>query len=734
MNGQQSARWPDGTGTPGIVDYTRSMYTDYFPDGLESAARDLNGQRELFAYDQDGNQTLAIEAAGIEQASQSPIWIDRTYNDFDTLTKTRVPEPGVSGRYLATLYTYDSDGNQTSEAINQEEDANGTVTTPAQTITDSYDLTDVLTSQTDDQGTPGSTSDDTELDYTYTPDDELSSSTLLDASGTQDEETDYGYYADGELASQSSEGAQGQTLQTDSVSYLSPSGVYMNGNQVSENYSQHGPSQTVSGTASWGYNADGELTSENPGTAQDAASYALDATGDITSQQSASGTTTDTYANEQLTSQTTSGTTTRYLYDAFGNVNCAVTSSWTLGTCPAPGDTHLIELYTYDYKNRETSDVIYNSSGVVTDSAAYVYDALDRIVIKSEYHSGSWTTICTVYEGDSTTVASEKVYPYASPTGNPSDLKTYAYDGSGNIVSLTDQSGGNANRYSLVANPQNSVSLLLDASGNVKQSYGYSAYGQANGTLTQLGTLSSTLDPYRFQEKRLDPAFNSYDMGARRYSLTTDRWQQQDMYYDASQDLGLAGDPTTSDKYEFLGGNPVNYVEADGHKEVCKTNFAYFARMFYYDHIWDTDGPEKMAWIKFGRSCTWCWNQNTVTRIKVQDWIEPHNGFTAPDEFESFEVKYIILSGPNSTYTYPQTPWYVNGKKMGEGKDRISINGNLGKIVEIEHSGNVEERQITKMTTVTHEEDNFFHIDLVSKGTAGGKWAVGPSPITHYTG
>ena len=563
--GWQSARWPDGTGTPGIIDYTRSMYTDYFPDGLESAARDLNGQRELFAYDQDGNQTLAIEAAGIEQASQSPIWIDRTYDDFDTLTKTRVPEPGVSGRYLATLYTYDSDGNQTSEAINQEEDASGNETTPARLITDSYDLTDVLTSQTDDQGTPGDSSDDTELTDTYTPDDELSSSTLLDANGTQDEETDYGYYADGELASQSSQGAQGQTLQTDSVSYVSPSGVYMNGNQVSENYSQHGPSQTVSGTASWGYNADGQLTSENPGTAQGAASYALDATGDITSQQSASGTTTDTYANEQLTSQTTSGTTTRYLYDAFGNVNCAVTSSWTLGTCPAPGDTHLVELYTYDYKNRETSDVIYNSSGVVTDSVTYTYDALDRIVIKTEYHSGSWTTTCTVYEGDSTTVASEKVYPYASPTGNPSDLKTYAYDGSGNIVSLTDRSGGNANRYSLVANPQNSVSLLLDASGNVKQSYGYSAYGQANSALTQLGTLSSTLDPYRFQEKRLDPAFNSYDMGARRYSLTTDRWQQQDMYYDASQDLGLAGDPTTSDKYEFLGGNPVNYVEADGH-------------------------------------------------------------------------------------------------------------------------------------------------------------------------
>ena len=69
--GWQSARLPDGTGTPGVVDYTRAMYTDYYPDGLESAARDLASQRELFSYDADGNQTLAIEAVGIEQASQS---------------------------------------------------------------------------------------------------------------------------------------------------------------------------------------------------------------------------------------------------------------------------------------------------------------------------------------------------------------------------------------------------------------------------------------------------------------------------------------------------------------------------------------------------------------------------------------------------------------------------------------------------------------------------------------
>ena len=143
-------------------------------------------------------------------------------------------------------------------------------------------------------------------------------------------------------------------------------------------------------------------------------------------------------------------------------------------------------------------------------------------------------------------------------------------------MTLSDSVGSTTNRYSTVTNPQSSVSLLLDMAGNPKQSYGYSAYGQANSTLTQNGSLSASLNPYRFQGKRLDAVFNTYDMGARRYSLTTSRWQQQDMYYDASDDLGLSQGGTIADRYEFGSGNPVNYVEADGHcpvaadKPVCE--------------------------------------------------------------------------------------------------------------------------------------------------------------------
>ena len=173
----------------------------------------------------------------------------------------------------------------------------------------------------------------------------------------------------------------------------------------------------------------------------------------------------------------------------------------------------------------------------------------------------------TIYEGDSTTVAKEFLYNAQNPGGTPSETKNYAYDPSGNLIALSDSQGSTTNRYTTVENPQSSVSLLLNQSGGPVQSYGYSAYGQANSTLTQNGSLSASLNPYRFQSKRLDTTFNTYDMGARRYSLTTSRWQQEDVYYEADQNLGLSQGGTTANRYEFGSGNPVNYLEAAGHSE-----------------------------------------------------------------------------------------------------------------------------------------------------------------------
>jgi RHS repeat-associated protein len=54
-------------------------------------------------------------------------------------------------------------------------------------------------------------------------------------------------------------------------------------------------------------------------------------------------------------------------------------------------------------------------------------------------------------------------------------------------------------------------------------------------------------------------------MGARHFSPDTGRFLQDDMYEDALGDLGLSADPLTSNRYALAGGNPVSFVEFDGH-------------------------------------------------------------------------------------------------------------------------------------------------------------------------
>jgi hypothetical protein len=125
---------------------------------------------------------------------------------------------------------------------------------------------------------------------------------------------------------------------------------------------------------------------------------------------------------------------------------------------------------------------------------------------------------------------------------------------------------------------------LLDDAGNVTASYGYSAYGGSDAPPSDTESLSSgdpdpqaPLNPYRYASRRMDsgtvpsgsPAVASgaggYDMGARRFGPDLGAFLQQDQFYGALSDLGLALDPLTQNRYALAGGNPISYVEWDGH-------------------------------------------------------------------------------------------------------------------------------------------------------------------------
>jgi RHS repeat-associated protein len=228
---------------------------------------------------------------------------------------------------------------------------------------------------------------------------------------------------------------------------------------------------------------------------------------------------------------------TKFFYDLQGNQTCQVLSIYSGTTCPQAGNTNLLQSNSYDYKNRMTASTTY-SQGVMTDTASYTLDALDRTVIETEQHSGSsgpTTTTNTLYQGDSTAVAQETL------TGSQADIKTYAYDAFGSSITLSDAAAGA--RYSYLYDPGNSVSMLLDSSGNAKESYGYKAYGSSNAALSKKASGFSTgsvpTNPVRFQGKHFDSGSGSYDMGARRYSASTGRWFSQDPDHVRNVDLSL---------------------------------------------------------------------------------------------------------------------------------------------------------------------------------------------------
>ncbi len=114
-----------------------------------------------------------------------------------------------------------------------------------------------------------------------------------------------------------------------------------------------------------------------------------------------------------------------------------------------------------------------------------------------------------------------------------------------------------------------SVSLLLKPDGTVYASYAYRPYGEEDIELSKGDTSKeSPFNPMRYSAKRFDSGSGSFDMEARRFSPDTAHFLQLDVYAGALKDLGLSLDPLTQNRYALAGGNPISYVEVDGHVPV----------------------------------------------------------------------------------------------------------------------------------------------------------------------
>ena len=79
-------------------------------------------------------------------------------------------------------------------------------------------------------------------------------------------------------------------------------------------------------------------------------------------------------------------------------------------------------------------------------------------------------------------------------------------------------------------------------------------------------------NPYRYSDKRVDASASDprsgtglIDMGARQFSPYAASFLQQDYLTDPGADLGLSTDLVNDNRYALAGGNPVSFIDSDGH-------------------------------------------------------------------------------------------------------------------------------------------------------------------------
>jgi hypothetical protein len=193
------------------------------------------------------------------------------------------------------------------------------------------------------------------------------------------------------------------------LDYVS-NGVYMNGNKASDVFQLKGPVSSApcwsaTCTAGWGYDGRDRLVFEDAGTGDTGPAgsvnlMTLDTIGNVTFDSGSNQT--RVYSGQRLVSDGTS----KYLYDAFGNVDCSTPTAYAGATCPTSG-TNLVKDYVYDFKNRMVGTRDY-TAGTLTKSSDITIDPLDRPIKQVDTPvGGTATTTTLVFQGDSELVSKE---------------------------------------------------------------------------------------------------------------------------------------------------------------------------------------------------------------------------------------------------------------------------------------------------------------------------------------
>jgi RHS repeat-associated protein len=400
-----------------------------------TAIADPNGNWTTMTYDGSGNMTSLQTPTG---------GTSYTYNALNEPTKI------IDPMGIQTSYTYDADGNVQTKTVT------GAGGNPVETTTYGYadshagDVTEI-------QDPAGHVTD-----YTYDQYGDVASMATHPKSGVSDT-TQYVYDVLGRKVCEASPNATASGVSCPAAGQ-----------------------PRVAKTATWVYNADGQVTSATDADGNTTL-YAYDEDGNRTKITDPNGNVTQTSfdADSRPTAVTTgygtsSAATTSYSYDiAPGTGVCSTTvagAAYCTATTDPSGQT------TVDYLS--TGDVVIQANSPESGATSSTYDQ-DNNVLTQTTAAGTATY---GYDGDNRVTS----VIYSSPASGFSAAAnvTYTYDGDNNRTSMTDGSGTTTYTYdslerlsSVTNGAGTAITYGYDNDGEVT-SIGYPSTSRKGGTLS----------------------------------------------------------------------------------------------------------------------------------------------------------------------------------------------------------------------------------------------------------
>lgn len=333
------------------------------------------------------------------------------------------------------------------------------------------------------------------------------------------------------------------------------------------------------------------------------ANYAYDNSGRLTglSHKTSSGSTIASFAythdnvGNRITKSLDTGTKNTYTYDAIYRLTEALSSTpgYSSNTNGKGGGITTAtqqqkEFYTYDpVGNRLSSDkygsYTYNQANQLqTNGGIYSYDKNGNLTTKIE-----GTTVFSYYydyenrlvrvvkvENSSTTTAEYKYDPFGRRIENKVTEGGIAtttrfiydnediileYDGSGNVGNRYVHGPGideplavisGKNNYYYHADGLGSIVAVTDSTGKTQQTYEYDSFGNLKDQKNKVK------QPYTFTGREWDREIGLYYYNARYYDSKAGRFVQRDP----------AGFADSANLYQYVGNNPVNYIDPSGLK------------------------------------------------------------------------------------------------------------------------------------------------------------------------